>query len=100
MITTGFEAAYAKAGINEHMKVETFINGRNSVLVRLENIADVFDAKDGKLVYKTVNIQTLAEQLYIFANKNAVTTSDFALSIEELSLTANQPISTMIANKI
>ena len=33
--------------------------------------------------------QTLAEQLYMFANDNQVTSSDFSVAIEELSLTAN-----------
>jgi hypothetical protein len=54
------------------MKVETFIDGKNSVLIRLENLNDVFDS-NGQVVYKSVNLQTLAEQLYIFANDNKVT---------------------------
>lgn len=80
------------------MKVETFIYGVNSIIVRLENIADVFDAKDGKLKYETVNIETLAEQLYMFANK--ISTFSNSVQINEMSLTANQLISTMNANKI
>jgi len=99
VVSQGFEAAYASAGINKRMKVETLFNGRNSVLLRIENLADYFDTRSGS-TSSAVNVQTLAEQLFIFANKNQVTTADFSLTIEELSLTANQPIATMQANKI
>jgi hypothetical protein len=81
------------------MKVETFYNGRNSILVRIENLADFFDTQSGSTSV-AVNVQTIGEQLFIFANKNQATTADFSLTIEELSLTANQPIATMQANKI
>jgi len=88
LVSSGFEAAYASAGVDKRMKVETFINGKNSVLIRLENLNDVFDS-NGQVLYKSVNLQTLAEQLYMFANDNQVTSSDFSVAIEELSLTAN-----------
>lgn len=99
VVSSGFEAVYAEAGVDERMKVETFIEDRNSILLRLENLADIFDS-NGQLVYKSVNLQTLAEKLYEFANNNEVTNADFTVAIQELSLTANQPVADVAANKI
>jgi len=99
VVSSGFEAVYNAAGVDERMKVETFIDERNSILVRLENLADIFDS-NGQLIYKSVNLQTLAQKLYEFANNNEVTSADFSVAIQELSLTANQPIADVAANKI
>jgi len=99
VVSSGFEAVYNAAGVDERMKVETFIDERNSILVRLENLADIFDS-NGQLIYKSVNLYTLAHKLYEFANNNEVTSADFSVAIQELSLTANQPIADVAANKI
>lgn len=42
----------------------------------------------------------MAEKLYEFANNNEVTNADFTVAIQELSLTANQPVADVAANKI
>jgi hypothetical protein len=67
------------------MKLELFIMGRNSVLMRVENIADVFDSA-GKVIFQLVKIKQLAEDLFVLVNGEG---TSFSVKIEELSLTAN-----------
>lgn len=55
--------------------------GKHSIQVRLENLADLFDAANGLLMYKAVNIQKLAQNLFLFANDNKAATTDFTVEI-------------------
>jgi hypothetical protein len=41
------------------MKLELFTMGRNSILMRVENIADIFNS-EGEVIYQQVNIKELA----------------------------------------
>lgn len=65
--------------------------GKNKILVRLENIADLLDsdnlAKDRQGY--TVDIDEFAHALYKHANNDADPAS---VRIQEVSLSANQPI--------
>lgn len=82
-------------GFNGEMKFEMFMMGRNSILVRVENIADIFNS-NGEVIFQQVNIRELANQLFVYVNDCYI---DFTVDIEELSLTGNQPYSTMSENK-
>lgn len=42
-------------GINEMMKLELYAMGANNIMMRIENIADVFDS-DGIVIYQEVNV--------------------------------------------
>lgn len=46
-------------GMTSEMKLEMFTLGRNSILLRVENIGDIFDS-NGEVIYQTVNIKELA----------------------------------------
>jgi len=41
------------------MKLEMFTMGRNEILIRVENIADIFNSA-GEVVYQQINIKELA----------------------------------------
>jgi hypothetical protein len=68
------------------MKVEMFVMARNSLLMRVENIGDIYD-NDSVVVQSPINMQALADGLYKMVNNNVDT---FTATIEELSLTGNQ----------
>lgn len=46
-------------GLTSEMKLEMFTLGRNSILLRVENIGDIFDS-NGEVVYQKVNIKEFA----------------------------------------
>lgn len=74
------------------MKLELYATGKNSLLMRIENIADTFDSA-GEVIYSTVNVQQIATDLFTIANDG--TDHQFTTEIEETSLTANQSYETM-----
>jgi hypothetical protein len=78
------------------MKMEMFILGRNSILLRVENIGDTFDSY-GRVLYQTVRIRELVDQLYKVVNGDS---ASFTATIEELSLSANMPLQEMLNRKI
>lgn len=49
------------------MKLELFTLGRNSLLMRVENIGDLFDS-NYELIWQTVDIEGLAEKLFVSVN--------------------------------
>ena len=55
--------------------------------MRIENIADVFDS-DGKVIYQTVDVRRIAQELY--ASANGVDASSVCVELIETSMTANQ----------
>ena len=79
------------------MKLELYPTGANSVLMRIENIADTFDS-DGQLEYETVDVQGLADDLFALANNDSALT--FTTSITETSLSANQSYSNMKSSRL
>ena len=78
------------------MKMEMFILGRNSILLRVENIGDTFDSY-GRVLYQTVRIRELVDQLYKVVNGDS---ASFTATIQELSLSANMPLQEMLNRKI
>ena len=70
--------------------------GRNSILMRVENIGDIFNSQ-GQVVFQQVDLKGLADGLFVIANSDNMS---FAATITELSLTGNQPYQTMVDNKI
>ena len=66
------------------MKLELFPIAKNSVMLRIENIADTFNS-NGELIYQTIDMDILTEGLYYLANKQ----SPSKVSVVETSLTGN-----------
>jgi hypothetical protein len=54
-------------GFTDEMKLELYPLGANQMLMRIENIADTFDT-NGQVVYQTVDVQGLADDLFAIAN--------------------------------
>ncbi len=76
-------------------KIEVFPQAKNSLLVRIENIADIFD---GAQPVPYVRLDTLASYLYNLSNV-ANSTKPTQTIITETSLTGNQLISQVYAGK-
>jgi hypothetical protein len=45
-----------RAGLTAEMKLELFMLARNSIMLRIENIADLFDT-NGEVQVQTVNVE-------------------------------------------
>lgn len=78
------------------MKLELFTLGRNSLLMRVENIGDVYDS-NGEVIYQEVLLHSLAEGLYKLVNGDSAL---FRAKISEMSLTGNQLYESMASTKI
>jgi hypothetical protein len=79
------------------MKLELFPLGRNSIMMRIENIGDIFNTQ-GVLTYQTVKIYDLAIGLFELVNDSTI---DMALvEVQETSLTGNQSYEEMLSKKI
>ena len=65
--------------------------------MRIENIADVFDS-DGKVIYQTVDVRRIAQELYAAAN--GVDAYSVRVQLIETSLTANQTYKQMQQNRL
>jgi len=50
---------YRDFGLNDEMKVELYAEGANQLLMRIENIADVFDS-DGLVIHQIVDVRGIA----------------------------------------
>jgi len=85
------------ASLPNTLKLIAFPLKRNNILLRLENVADNFDVNvnDTVLYFK---IKDYAANLYNTQNGNRSTLS--YINVYETSLTANQPYTDMLANKI
>jgi hypothetical protein len=68
------------------MKLELFTLGRNSIMMRVENIGDIFNTK-GVLNYEHVMIYDLAVGLYELVNDSTIDKS--FVEVTETSLTGN-----------
>lgn len=76
-------------GFDDMMKLELFIIDKNSILMRIENMGDLFDSKDPAshdITMKKIYLETLAKGLYTLVNGLG---SKFTTTIQEMSLTAN-----------
>ena len=97
MVKGSIGKVYRDNGINDQMKVELFAMGANQLLMRVENIADVFDSK-GEVIYTEVNVFDIARQLYALSNDVSMDTVHVHLI--ETSLTANQNYADMEKTKL
>lgn len=96
LVTDGWNYLLTESGFTSEMKLELFTLGRNSLLMRVENIADTFD-NAGEVSFQTVQLQTLVDGLYTLANGPEAVA---ATTITEMSLTGNQAYADMAANKV
>lgn len=78
------------------MKLELFTEGKDALLMRIENLGDTFDS-NSELQYTSIRHRDLATGLYELVNGVGATCT---LHIEEMTISANQNIDTMKANKI
>lgn len=76
------------------MKLELFTAGKDSLIMRIENLEDTFT--NNNVTYQTINLKQLTESLYTLVN--GLDTSE-TIHVEEVTLTANQPYDTMQANR-
>jgi hypothetical protein len=97
IVASGLARAFKANGINDQMKLEIFTEGPNSILMRIENIADAFDS-NGEVISQTVNVQGLARQLYEVANGSSF--ESLRIDIRETSLTSNQSYEEMSQRKL
>jgi hypothetical protein len=97
IVSEGLDAVLSSAGFTSEMKLELFTLGRNNIMMRVENIGDIFNT-NGQVTYQTVDIDYLATSLFDLVNGYPIS-SEF-VTIEETSLTGNQPYELMVKNKI
>lgn len=82
--------------------MELFTLGRNSIMIRLENIGDIFDSQ-GEVIYQTIDMDFLTTGLFNLVNRNEVngfSINSDQVEIVETSLTGNQPYDLMVQNKV
>jgi len=79
------------------MKLELFTLGRNSIMMRVENIGDIFNTQ-GVLNYQHVKIYDLAVGLFELMNESTIDKS--FVEVTETSLTGNQSFNEMQSMKI
>ena len=97
VVSEGLNAILGAAGFTSEMKLELFTLGRNCLMMRVENIGDIFNT-NGKVTYQNVDIDYLAANLFDLVNGYPISANQ--IDIEETSLTGNQPYDFMIQNKI
>jgi len=93
IVSEGLDAVLSSAGFTSEMKLELFTLGRNNIMMRVENIGDIFNT-NGQVTYQTVDIDYLATSLFDLVNGYPIS-SEF-VTIEETSLTGNQPYELMV----
>ena len=76
------------------LKLQQFPEARNQVLIRLENLSDLFDGTPEET--PTFDLQAYALSLYSSANEGA---SPASVTITERTLSNNQDMKTMLDNK-
>ena len=76
------------------LKLQQFPEARNQVLIRLENLSDLFDGTPEET--PTFDLQAYALSLYSSANEGATPAS---VTITERTLSNNQDMKTMLDNK-
>jgi len=89
------DALLRDSGFNSEMKLELFTMGRNSLLMRVENIADTFNT-NGVVVFQAVDINKLTNGLFTLMNGDL----SVDVKITELTTSGNMPLEEMAASKI
>ena len=56
-----------ESGFTSEMKLELFPLGKNSIMMRIENIGDIFNT-NGELNYQTIEVEMLAAGLVDLVN--------------------------------
>ena len=67
IISEGLEAVLAVSGFTSEMKLELFTLGRNSIMMRVENIGDIFNTQ-GEVSFQTIDIIKLSTELFDLVN--------------------------------
>lgn len=67
VVSEGLNSILSVAGFTSEMKLELFTLGRNSLMMRVENIGDIFNS-NGKVTYQNVDIDYLAASLFELVN--------------------------------
>lgn len=86
---------FQMAGINETVKMVSLPLSLNTLVIRLENIADLYD-KDASSV--TIEFKELLTNMWHSANSDSNAQAEF--DIQEMSLTANMNLEQMEARRI
>ena len=94
IVSEGLDSLLKTVGITSEMKLELFTMGRNSIMMRIENIGDIFDSE---LNFSLINVSELSNGLFKLMNSDDI---KFAVEIQEMTLTGNQLYQTMAQNKI
>jgi len=85
-----FDSGYADilqdCGFSDMMKLELFTMGKDSLLMRIENLEDPFDNLNRTVRYEKIKLKQLTESLYTLVN--GMDTNE-PIHLEELTLTAN-----------
>ena len=76
------------------MKVHLLPEARNQILIRLENMSDLFDATPEQTQY--FQLEAYAKELYSRANKG---TQPSSVTISERTLSNNQAMAEMLEEK-
>jgi hypothetical protein len=76
------------AGLTDTMKLELFIVDRRTIMIRLENIGDIFNSQ-GMVLTPTVNLVTVIEGLWDTANRSSGE-QQYGYEAVEVSLTGNE----------
>merc|ERR1719183_383450 len=85
-----------KAGVSDKVNLKMFPQWKNKIVIRLENLADPYDAD-----FKTVTVDVNAVATALWNSANLEHPAKFAsINIDELSLTGNMKISEMRKRKI
>ena len=86
VVSEGLNSILSVAGFTSEMKLELFTLGRNNLMMRVENIGDIFNS-NGKVTYQNVDIDYLAANLFDLVNGFPICANK--IEIEETSLTGN-----------
>ena len=86
IVSEGLDSVLRSAGFTSEMKLELFTLGKNSLMMRVENIGDIFNT-NGKVTYQNVDIDYLAASLFELVNGYSIGANQ--ITIEETSLTGN-----------
>lgn len=74
IVNEGIDLVLSTAGFTNEMKLELFTLGKNSIMMRVENIGDIFNSK-GKVTFQKVDIDHLAAGLFKVVNGYAIASS-------------------------
>ena len=67
IVSEGLEIVLSESGFTNEMKLELFPMGRNAIMMRIENIGDIFNT-NGELTYQTIEVEMLAAGLFDLVN--------------------------------